>query len=139
MAKRRRLDHSCNFIGEGDSSGSSKVFSLANFPTNGSDGSQKHGLPPEKDRSRSHSGNIINAMSKIGDGAESSNVLSLQLHDLLEKAHYAARSRMAKTQDVLQELSRIIEQIPPCERTNVRIEPNEPLDTQLIHGYSNRF
>lgn len=122
MAKRRKLDLSSNFIEEGDSTGLSKIPPLVGFPIDRRVKSQKRQHSPETNRSRYHSDNVTDTLSQIGRGVDSSNVLRLQLHDLLEKAHCKAQSRMTKAQDAVQELRRIIEQIPPRDRISVRVE-----------------
>ena len=121
MAKKRKLDLSCNFLEQGDSSEPSKISSLVGLPRVRS---QKYRMSPPRDRSRYHSDSVTNLSSQIGLGPESSNILRLQLHDLLEKVHHMARSRMTKAQDAVQELRRMIEQIPSSARISVCVKPS---------------
>ena len=65
---------------------------------------------------------MANSLSHTGHGADSSDILRIELHDLLEKAHCVAHSRLSKAQEALKELRQIIEQIPPRKGMNVCTE-----------------
>lgn len=123
MAKRRKLDLSCNYYeGEGSSSVLGEISSPVGLPVSRRIRSQITRLSPAPCRSRYHSDNVTDALRQIGCGTESSSVLGLQLQELLEKARRTAQARMTNAQDALQELRRIIEQIPPRERMRVSVE-----------------
>lgn len=69
---------------------------------------------------------MTNPLSHAIYGADSPDMFRIQLHDLLEKAQSAAHSRVSKAQEALQELSQIIEQIPPRQGINVCPRANSP-------------
>lgn len=121
MAKRRKIDLSCNFIeGEG-STGPKKTPSPVEFLIDRRIKSQKHQLSHGITRSRFHSNSVTDASGLIVHGADGPNILRLQLHDLLERAKCTTQPGMSKAQDAVQELRQIIEQIPPRDGMNVRI------------------
>ena len=123
MAKRRKLDLSCDLIGEETSSRLSEISPPTGLPINRRVRPQKIRLSPATNRSRYPPGSLTDGSGQIGCGAENSSVLGLQLQELLEKAYRTAQARMTATHDAIQELRQIIEQIPPRERMPVSVEP----------------
>lgn len=124
MAKRRKLDLSCDSIGEGISSRLSEISPPTGLPVNRRVRPQKIRLTPTTNQSRYSPGNLTDGSGQIGCLVENSSVLGLQLQELLEKAHRTAQARMTAAHDAIQELRRIIEQIPPRERMPVSVEPS---------------
>lgn len=121
MAKRRKLNVSSNSIGEKDSLELSEKSFSVDLPINSRVKPPKFRLSPSSNRSRYHSGYMIDPLSQLGCRAKISNILGLRLQELLEREHHSAQARIAKAQDAIQELKQIIEQIPPREKMSVGV------------------
>lgn len=125
MAKRRKLDLSYISAPENDTSRLSENISPVSLPINRRVSPQKtQPSPTTSNRSRNQPSNVIDTISEMGCGAENSNILGLQLQELLEKERRTTQARVANAQDVVQELKQIIEQIPPREKMRVGVEPS---------------
>jgi hypothetical protein len=133
MAKRRKLNQSCDFAGF-DEPG--KTFDPVTSLTESKSGFQKRPHSPDESRNRSQSHGMTDALRQSDHGADGTNILSLQLHELLEKTQRTAQCRMSKAQNALQQLRQIIEQIPPRDGMSVHDILIPFGGCQLIHEFS---